>query len=82
MATNNRKKILREINNIILVVLGSALLAFGDAAFITPHNLVTGGVISVGVIILINWGLKGIEIYIKRLRRSKRGDDNDEDIAR
>ena len=51
MATNNRKKILREINNIILVVLGSALLAFGDAAFITPHNLVTGGVISVGVII-------------------------------
>ena len=38
--------------------------------------------IAVAVVILINWGLKGIEMYIKRLRRSKRGDDNDEDIAR
>jgi putative Mg2+ transporter-C (MgtC) family protein len=38
--------------------------------------------IAVAVVILINWGLKGIEIYIKRLRRSKRSDDNDEDIAR
>ena len=38
--------------------------------------------IAVAVVILINWGLKGIEMYIKRLRRSKRSDDNDEDIAR
>lgn len=52
MAMNNhQRKILREIKNVLFVVLGSALLAFGDAAFITPHNLVTGGVISVGVII-------------------------------
>jgi hypothetical protein len=34
------------------------------------------------VVILINWGLKGIEMYIKRLRRSKRNDTDDEDIAR
>ena len=38
--------------------------------------------IAVAVVILINWGLKSIELYIKRLRRSRRGDDNDEDIAR
>ncbi len=38
--------------------------------------------IAVAVVILINWGLKSIELYIKRLRRSKRNDSDDEDIAR
>ena len=34
--------------------------------------------IAVAVIILINWGLKGIELYIKRLRRG----DDEEDVQK
>ena len=34
--------------------------------------------IAVSVIILINWGLKGIELYIKRLRRG----DDEEDVQK
>lgn len=37
-------------------------------------------IVAVAVIILINWGLKSIELYIKNLRRGNRNDD--EDIAR
>ena len=46
-----RKEVLRAVKNISFIVLGCALLAFGDAAFIAPLNLVTGGVLSIGVII-------------------------------
>lgn len=71
-----KKRILREILNIFLVIVGSAVLAFGDAAFITPLNLVTGGVISVGVIVqyfvgdafqvvdLITWGMQLILLVV------------------
>lgn len=45
----------RQILNILkrygLISLGCMILAFGDAAFITPLGLVTGGVLSVGVIV-------------------------------
>jgi len=47
----SRKDVLRVIKNISLIVFGCALLAFGDAAFIAPLNLVTGGVLSAGVIV-------------------------------
>ena len=46
-----KKEILRSIKNVVLIILGCAVLAFGDAAFIAPLELVTGGVLSVGVII-------------------------------
>ncbi len=36
--------------------------------------------IAVAAVILINWGLKGIELYIKRLRHEKEKDDS-EDVA-
>ena len=70
------RKLLREVLNVLLVILGSALLAFGDAAFITPLNLVTGGVISVGVIVqyyigdvfqvvdIITWGMQAVLLVI------------------
>lgn len=47
----NKKAFLRSFRNCALIIFGCALLAFGDAAFIAPLNLVTGGVLSVGVII-------------------------------
>ena len=46
-----KKEAWRIARNILFIILGCALLAFGDAAFIAPLHLVTGGVLSVGVII-------------------------------
>jgi len=45
-----KAEIRRSVKNVLLIIAGCALLAFGDAAFIAPLNLVTGGVLSVGVI--------------------------------
>lgn len=51
----NKKKmtkaeVLRIVRNYSLVLLACAVLAFADAAFITPCNIVSGGVASVGII--------------------------------
>jgi len=56
MPTDLRRKIsksqvLTEIKNIVFVLLGCLLLAFADAAFLTPCNIVSGGVASVGIIV-------------------------------
>ncbi|MBO6286134.1 MAG: YitT family protein [Bacilli bacterium] len=47
-----------------ILVLGCALLAFGDAAFISPLNLVTGGVLSIGVITQHFVTLAGSDFYV------------------
>lgn len=52
----NRKKLtkaekLRILRNYSLVILACIVLAFGDAAFITPCNIVSGGVASIGIIV-------------------------------
>lgn len=47
-----------------LITLGCALLAFGDAAFISPLGLVTGGVLSIGVIVQHFVTLSGSDFYI------------------
>ena len=47
----SKREVLKIVRNYILILLGCALLAFGDVAFITPLHLVTGGVLSVGVIV-------------------------------
>ncbi len=78
------------VNNDNLRVLSQVVTGIGflGAGVIMKDGLTIHGLmwaealIAVAVVILINWGLKSIEIYIKNLRRSKRGDDNDEDIAR
>mgnify|MGYP002515366815 CR=1 FL=1 len=51
----NKKKltkpeVLRIVRNYSLVLLACIVLAFADAAFITPCNIVSGGVASVGII--------------------------------
>jgi uncharacterized membrane-anchored protein YitT (DUF2179 family) len=46
----SKSKILTEIKNIIFVILGCSILAFADAAFLTPGNIISGGVVSVGII--------------------------------
>jgi uncharacterized membrane-anchored protein YitT (DUF2179 family) len=47
----NKSQVLTEIKNITLIILGCALLAFGDAVFLTPANIVSGGVMSIGLIV-------------------------------
>jgi uncharacterized membrane-anchored protein YitT (DUF2179 family) len=46
----SKSKVLAEIKNILFVILGCSILAFADAAFLTPGNIISGGVVSVGII--------------------------------
>ena len=47
-----------------IIVLGCAVLAFGDAAFISPLGLVTGGVLSIGVIMQHFVNISGSTFYV------------------
>jgi uncharacterized membrane-anchored protein YitT (DUF2179 family) len=46
----NKDEIKSIIKNYILVTLGCFCLAFGDGVFLTPCNIVSGGVSSIGII--------------------------------
>jgi len=47
----SKARILLSAKHIFFVLLGSLILAFADAAFLTPYNIVSGGVLSVGIIV-------------------------------
>ena len=47
----NKKMIITTVKNILLVVLGTFVLAFGTGIFIIPFELVTGGVSGLGIIL-------------------------------
>lgn len=47
----SKARILLDLKHALYVLLGSFILAFADAAFLTPCNIVSGGVLSVGIII-------------------------------
>ena len=47
----SKSKVLGEIKNIFFVILGCSILAFADAAFLTPGKIISGGVVSVGIIV-------------------------------
>lgn len=47
----SKKEIIHKIRNLLLVVLGTAILAFGTGIFIIPYNLVTGGVSGLGIVV-------------------------------
>lgn len=49
--TLKQKRTLTEVKNYLLVFLGCTILAFGDAAFLGPCNLVTGGLFSLGLLV-------------------------------
>ena len=71
-------------NGLTIHGLSSAATIWCSAAVgcLCGYGMWREALIAVTVVILINWGLKSIELYIKRLRRSKRNDSDDEDIAR
>lgn len=53
------------LKNIIFIILGTSILAFGTGIFIVPFDLVTGGVSSVAIIINSFLSFEGsIDIYI------------------
>jgi uncharacterized membrane-anchored protein YitT (DUF2179 family) len=60
----SKREVLKIVRNYILILLGCALLAFGDVAFITPLHLVTGGVLSVGVIVQYFVDLSGATFQV------------------
>ena len=45
------KNILRSVKNILLVILGTAILAFGTAVFMIPYDLVAGGISGIAIVI-------------------------------
>ncbi len=51
LSIKNKKDIIKAIENTMLVVLGTVVLAFGTVFFIIPFELVTGGVSGIGIII-------------------------------
>ncbi len=46
-----KKEVLREAKNLLLVILGCFILAFASAAFLEPLNIISGGVLSIGILI-------------------------------
>lgn len=47
----NKKSIFKEITDVLLVILGCVVMAFGDALFIAPCGIISGGISSVGIIV-------------------------------
>ena len=61
----DKTKTSKDFKNIILVILGTAILAFGTGVFIVPFDLVTGGVSSFAIILNAIYSFEGsIDIYI------------------
>ena len=47
----NKKQLINTIKNFLIVILGTAILAFGTAIFIVPFDLITGGVSGIAIIL-------------------------------
>ncbi|MCI2111064.1 MAG: YitT family protein [Bacilli bacterium] len=47
----SKARLLLDLKHVFFVLLGSLILAFADAAFLAPCNIISGGVISVGIIV-------------------------------
>jgi uncharacterized membrane-anchored protein YitT (DUF2179 family) len=59
----SKSKVLGEIKNILFVIIGCSILAFADAAFLTPGNIISGGVVSVGIIAQYYYHLNGVNWF-------------------
>lgn len=59
-----RAEILLQLKNILLIILGTLVLAFGCAVFVVPFNLVTGGVTGLSIVIDNVFGKIGLDIEI------------------
>lgn len=48
---STKDELLAQLKNLLLVIVGTLVLAFGCAIFVVPFNLVTGGVTGISIII-------------------------------
>lgn len=64
----SKHDVLNYIKNLILVIFGTAVLAFGTAVFIVPFDLVTGGVSGLAIVLekIVPFALS-IDFYITAL---------------
>ena len=71
-------------NGVTIHGLSSAATIWCSAAVgcLCGYGMWREAIIAVAIILLINWGLKSIEIYIKRLRHGDPKDNDNEDVAR
>ena len=62
----DRTEIFQKTKNIVLVILGNVILAFGCGVFIVPFDLVSGGMPSMGIILnhIIPLEFMTVDIYI------------------
>ena len=81
MAKVIRNPILKSIVNILLVILGTIILAFGSGVFLIPFQIVSGGIAGIGVLLsnflpvdittyIISWSLFFIGLLILGLKFS------------
>ena len=60
-----KSKINISLKNVIMIIAGTSLLAFGSAVFTVPFNLVTGGLSSIAILINQAISFNGsIELYV------------------
>lgn len=61
----SRKQLLHEIRNLLLVILGAAVLGVGTGIFIIPFDLVTGGVSGLAIVVehLLPFNI-GVDVYV------------------
>ena len=66
---NKKEMILGQIKKVLLVSLGTVVLAFGTAIFIIPMNIVTGGISGIAIIIdlLIPFGFVTVDMIVTAL---------------
>lgn len=65
-----KKEIMLMIKNVLLVIIGTVILAFGTGVFLFPYDIITGGI--AGISITLNnlipefefLGLKSYDIYV------------------
>lgn len=61
----SRKQLLHEARNLLLVILGAAILGFGTGVFFIPFDLVTGGVSGLAIVIehLLPFNIS-VDVYV------------------
>ena len=57
------KKLMHQIRNYILVIIGTFLLAFGSVIFLTKCELVAGGISGIAIIIQHGFNNSGVYVY-------------------
>ena len=49
MSNEKKRIVLKQVNNVIMVIIGSVILAFGTAIFLTKLEIISGGLSGLGI---------------------------------